>query len=180
MATRYPFRPVLDNRYYQAIGRAIVLWGFLENEIDTHIRILASRNGSPAMSEGFPRSFRRKKKVWSDLAMIHYTGEFLDRINGIIDRCITTRRERDRYAHGTFAAGYDSKGNETLSIISEKVGKQPTEQPVSVERIRANALDSSHLIIDLMIFERDDRNAPDPALRDRLLKVLRSHRKRPS
>ena len=180
MATRYPFRPVLDNRYYQAIGRAIVLWGFLENEIDAHIHILASRTGSPDLIDGFPRSFRRKKKLWRDLAAIHYTGEFLDRINDIIDRCVPTRRERDRYAHGIFAAGYDSKGNETLSIISQKVGKSDTDQPVSVEQIRANALESSRLIRDLIIFERDDRNAPDPALRDRLLKVLESVRKRPN
>ena len=180
MATRYPFRPVLDNRYYQAIGRAIVLWGFLENEIDTHVHILARRAGSPDLIDGFPHSFSRKKKLWRDLAVIHYTGEFLERINGIIDRCITTRKERDRYAHGIFASGYDSKGNETLSIISQKVGKSATDQPISVEQIRANALESSRLIIDLMTFEHDDRTAPDPALRDRLLKVLPSNRKRPS
>ena len=146
MPRLYPFRPVIDNRYYLAIGRAIVMWGFLEDEIDSHIMMLLAREGSPKLNDGFPRSFEKKKKLWRKLVKIHFVDEDRDRMNDIIDRAVTARRERDKFAHGVFTKG--PKGQ--ISLRTQRPETSAIEHPVSVEAIRRNAQHSSQLIGELI------------------------------
>ena len=37
MRHTYHFWPVIDRRYYTTIGHVVVVWAFLETEIDHHI-----------------------------------------------------------------------------------------------------------------------------------------------
>lgn len=176
MPTPYSFVPALDRKFYPAIGRAIVLWAFLEVEIDWHLSGLLARPDtwkhplSTKLDKRLPRAFSKRVILWKRLARIHYQTDVLSQARDIISRCKVARTERDRIAHGRWAIGIGWHGVETTYSHVYRDGEVFDEgRPMTTDHITQTSHAIADLIKDLMIFQRDyypyaTPPAPHPSL----------------
>jgi hypothetical protein len=158
MRHTYYFTPVVDQRYYTAIGRLIVTWAFLETEIDRYVRGLLNHKNtwshplSNTMDRVLPHAFNRRVTLWRRLARIHFKQTELAAIKDIISRCKTAHAERNKMAHGRWSLDVRS---DRLYVGLMKPGNTPRqEQPITVEQIRDSISDTSKLIGELYEFDR--------------------------
>lgn len=152
----YWFTPPIDRNYYPAIGHAIVLWAFLETEIDRHINGLLvhpNTRKSKITDTLIPRAFNRRTALWRRLANFHFSNEALIAILEIIDGCTTTRKDRDRIAHGKWAVGFKGKERTTYSYLYRD-GANPDRKTLTIDEIRDTAFKISLLISELWDFDR--------------------------
>lgn len=163
-AKRYRVRPLLDQSYYAAIGRAIVTWACLEIRLDDQLIQMLRHPNSKALRKAMaierishvPKALDKRLDLLAQLAQIHYSGSVLSTIEGIILRCRRLKSDRSRLAHGEWVLQFSRhyRKGALLSYFT-RYGVRIKGKRLRVADIRRTIHEVGDAVADLERFMRD-------------------------
>jgi hypothetical protein len=180
MAKKYPARSMLTPAHYTQIGHVIVIWAYLEIEVDKLLARLLKLKKARRFKEAtrlkkanlIPGKFKDRLKLLNVLAKIFYKEPQCHELSRIAKKCLDLYDDRNRLAHGdwAFVNKFDGKPGRLLSR-TWKLGVLKDERVVTVDQIRNTRREIGLAVIQLVDFRF--RNQPDGNVVRRLLGIMR-------
>jgi len=143
----YPLRLPLRAAHYDAIGRVIAFWAFVEREIKGEIAWLDQRVNEPKTID-FEKSFGALATKWGELAAkAALPRKAIIAINRIAGQSAKTKLRRDNLAHGTFLGSAEgpiyvkTKGGRIVAL---------NEAPADLGEMRSLASEIGNIAADLL------------------------------
>lgn len=122
----------VDEREYAAIGRVMVQWAYLEQQVYEMSAGIAEVVGVDLPVEARSVSFSRRLRVFRDLVTAHAPDGERERAIGLIDRVANVEQDRHQVAHGTWE--WEPHNPEVLRASCLRPGKT-FEKQYDFERI---------------------------------------------
>lgn len=164
--------------YYPEIGRAIVSWAFLENEIDRLlIALLYDPKAREVLSETpitknhlLPHSMSRRFELLKRLARLHYKDEVLAELKELVTTCRHANSMRQRLAHGAWVLEHSKRHQGDVVSYLHRAGERREGKvitPEDISELRRQIADTTN---KLVAFHRDHH--PEGPLPQRLRKFF--------
>jgi hypothetical protein len=120
--SKFPLDTALRPEYVALVGQIIVLWSFLEIQIDRYLAVLLEHARKQGLSydPALPKDFTRRAALWRELVDVGHSepAEYAT-IYVLIERASQARAKRDDLAHGLWTTkGAVKSGDVVVEIYA--------------------------------------------------------------
>jgi hypothetical protein len=169
-----------EERYYPAIGRAIVAWAKLEIKLDEQLLFMLSHERASTARQKLriqrvahlPKAFECRLDICNELSAIFYDKKPKAEFLRITKACRSLIKDRNKLAHGQWIVQFLPKRPPAIVCQLRQHGTPGKERQFSVSQIKQMSQSYDKATDDLTRFAIDHH--PDGPLTERLREFFRS------